>query len=87
MSLPIIFLMAAVSVATFLFFVLRLVRWATLLRFHWLADVVLTAALFVLFYGTLGGTLVAALGGLLFSVILSAGKAAQRASGALRRLV
>lgn len=73
-----ILLLATVSVACALFFGLRLVRWRTMLRLHWLADVLFTSAVFLIFAGTLGGALVAAFAGLLFSVILTGGKGLDR---------
>ncbi|MFD2175703.1 hypothetical protein [Rhodobacter lacus] len=71
-------LLAAATVATFITFVLRLVRMRTILRFHWLADVAMTTLAFIIFQGTLGGTLVAVLSGLMFTIFLTLAKLAAR---------
>lgn len=77
MTLTMILLLALISVGCALTFSLRLVGWQQLLSAHWLADVLFTVALFLIFNGTLTGALVAATGGLMFSIILSVGRKAQ----------
>lgn len=75
----IIIALAATATATMVTFSLRLVKWRTLMRFHWLVDVLVTAALFAIFAGTLGGALVATVGGLMVSIMLTVGRKATRA--------
>lgn len=77
MDLTVVLLLALISVGCALTFALRLVGWSQLLSAHWLADVIFTVALFLIFSGTLTGALVAATGGLIFSLILSLGRKAQ----------
>lgn len=77
MDLLTVFLLASISVGAAFTFALRLVTWDAIIRQHWLADVLFTVLLFLIFSGTLTGMLVAATGGLMFSLILSAGRYAQ----------
>ena len=74
MDLIIVAALATTSVACFLTFSLRILTWRAILRHHLIADVTFTVALFLLFQGTLTGTLVAALGGLMMSLLLTAGR-------------
>lgn len=81
MSFGLIFFLSAATVACAITFALRLASWSWLLRHAWLVDVSFTAGLFVLLNGTLGGALIAALSGLLLSMVLTAGRYAQRYQG------
>lgn len=85
MDLIYILMLATISVLCALTFALRLVGWSQLLAAHWLADVLFTVALFLIFSGTLTGSLVAAFGGLMFSLILTAGRVARRHAQKLKR--
>lgn len=75
MSLVNIFFISFISVLAALILVLRVVSWATLVRHHLVADVVVTVSLIYLFSGTMSGMVIAACTGLLFSVMLSVGRA------------
>jgi hypothetical protein len=77
MDLITVLLLALISVGAALTFALRLFSWNQIVGSHWLAGIIFTVLLFLIFSGTLTGMLVAATGGLLFSLILSAGRYAQ----------
>lgn len=63
--------LSIITVLAAITFMLRVLRWKTILRFHAFIDVVFTIALFALFAGTLTGALVAAAAGLILSLILT----------------
>lgn len=77
MDLITVLLLSCISVCAALTFALRLFTWRQIVNQHWLADVLFTVLLFLIFSGSLTGMLVAATGGLMFSLILSAGRYAQ----------
>ncbi|WP_431299412.1 hypothetical protein [Tabrizicola sp. BL-A-41-H6] len=85
MSLTIVFLAAVLTVASGLLFVLRFIRWGTILRFHWLADAIAHIVLFAVFFGTLGGGMTAAIACLIFSILLTLGRKIQNARDLMRR--
>lgn len=78
MTLPIIGLLAVITVLATITFLLRIMPWSKILRFHAFVDVGFTIAMFAIFAGTLGGALVAASAALLLSLTLTAGRALQR---------
>ena len=84
MNIIMITFVSVASVAAGLFFALRLFRWRSLIKMHWMVDIVFTVALFFLFQGTLAGTLIAVIAGLAMSIILTIGKAADRFLRAFR---
>lgn len=86
MDLLMIAFLALASVATGLFFMIRLVNWSTILRAHWLVDIVFTSLLFVLFQGTLQGTVIAVVAGLIMSLVLTAAKIISKAGQRIRAL-
>ena len=73
MSLENMLLVSVISVASALFFVLRIISWRTLLQYRIVADVLVTALLVYLFRGTITGMIVAAATGLFFSLVLTFG--------------
>lgn len=74
MNIATMIFLAAISVATTLVAVLRIISWQTLIRYHGLADIGFTLALMFMFSGTVSGMVIAVIGGLFFSIILSIGK-------------
>ena len=83
MTLFTIALLSFATVAAMLIMLLRIASWRTVLRYRAAVDIICTAFLFWAFAGTLGGALVAAIGGLSLSLMLSLAHAARRASKAL----
>ena len=60
-----------------LVFAFRIFRFDMLMRAHWMVDIIVTAALMMFFSGTLQGTVIAAMAGLIFSLFMTAGRMAQ----------
>lgn len=74
MDIGLMILLAAISVATTLTAVLRLISWRTIMRYHGIADVAFTGLLLVLFSGTVSGMVIAVIAGLIFTIVLTVGK-------------
>lgn len=71
MGLTYVVIVAALTVASAIFFLRRLMPWQRIIRYRSAIDVIFTATLMALFVGTLGGTLIAAAAGLILSITLS----------------
>ena len=74
-------MISAVSLMTALaclIFAFRVFNFKMLMRAHWMVDIVVTAALMMFFAGTLQGTVIAAMAGLLFSIFMTTGRLAQK---------
>jgi len=65
---------AALTAASTLIFLRRLTSWRLILRYRAGIDAIFTIALFAVFAGTLGGAVIAAMGGLILSIVLGAGQ-------------
>lgn len=74
MSLPIIIALSLCSVLAILLTLSKIISMKTIIRYGALIDVVTTVVFFVVFQGTLGGTLVAVMSGLIMAIFLSAAK-------------
>jgi len=61
-----------------LIFAFRVFDFSMLMRAHWLVDIIVTAVLMMFFSGTLQGTVIAAIAGLIFSIFMSLGRVAQK---------
>lgn len=70
MSLPIIIMLAICTVMAYLVTVSSIVGARRLIKWHVFHDVLFTTLCFFAFAGTLGGTLVAVMGGLIMAVTL-----------------
>lgn len=79
MTFSMIVLTAFIAVASLMTFTLRLIRFRSIVRLHWLFDATVHVLLFSMFAGTLTGMLIAATGGLMFSLLMSAARGAIRA--------
>lgn len=66
--------LAICAVLAFLVTLLRIVRLSLVLSYATFFDVAFTVALFIVFQGTLAGALVATLGGLFMTVLLTIGR-------------
>lgn len=66
-------LLAAVAVLTLLTALMRFVGWRTIMRYHGLVDIVFTLMLMWMFSGTVTGMIIAIIGGLIMTIILSIG--------------
>ncbi len=74
MDLLVIAILSLIACATAVTIGTRVFGWKRLMKMHIAADVIVTVTAFLIFSGTLTGTLVAATAGLLFSLVLSAGR-------------
>ena len=71
MGLSYVLIVAALTVASAIFFIRRLMKWSDIIKWRGAIDVIFTGTLMALFVGTLGGTLIAATAGLMLSILLS----------------
>lgn len=74
MSLPIIIALSFCSVFAILLTLSKIISLKTIIRYGALIDIITTVLFFVVFQGTLGGTLVAVMSGLIMAIFLSAAK-------------
>ena len=74
MDIGVLICLALVSTLTLLILALRIMRWRTLIKYHWMADIGFTISMFILLSGSLTGMIIAILSGLMFSIILTVGK-------------
>ena len=66
--------LASITTITLLILALRVMKWRTLIRYHWAADVGFTIGTFILLSGSMTGMLISIISGLMFSIVLSIGK-------------
>ena len=71
MDILTVIILAVATVASALTFLSRLVPWHQIIKYRAFVDVIFTVIMFLVFAGTLGGALVAAIGGLFLAVVLS----------------
>ena len=74
MSLPIIMLLSICTILTMLTMLSRVFTFRTLVRNAIYVDIIFTVMCFIVFAGTLGGTLVAVMSGLFMSLTLTSAK-------------
>ena len=84
MDLLVIAILATCTAASALVFLNRITSWRSILKYRAGFDVLFTIGMFGIFAGTLGGALVAALGGLIFSMLLGAANALSKTSGRIQ---
>lgn len=85
MTLLTVLILAVATTASAIIFLRRITSWGRIIRYRAAFDVIFTIAMFAIFAGTLGGALVAALGGLFFSLSLGAANAINKAAGHIHR--
>jgi len=78
MDLIMISAVAFMTALACLVFAFRVFNFQMLMRAHWMVDIVVTAALMMFFSGTLQGTVIAAMAGLMFSIFMTMGRVAQK---------
>lgn len=69
-------MLSVITVAGCITFLTKIASWSMILRHHAIVDVLFTLAMLAIFAGTVTGTLVAALSGLMLSLLLSGARAA-----------
>jgi len=74
MSLPIIIMLSICTCAAVLLTLGRVIGMRRIIRYSVIVDVLFTVLCFVVFAGTLGGTLVAVMSGLIMAITLTAAK-------------
>jgi len=78
MDLIMISFVSFLTATAALIFAFRVFDFSMLMRAHWLVDIIVTAVLMMFFSGTLQGTVIAAIAGLIFSIFMSLGRVAQK---------
>jgi len=85
MTISAILFMSCITVAAFLFFLARIMRWSTILRFSIPIDVTFSVIALTMSMGTWSGMAVAITSGLLLAVVLTVCKKVAQGSGAVSR--